>query len=258
MNHHTAAQPAKFEFSAIRRWLALGWRDFTDASLPSIAYAAIFCVIGGVALLLLLKEGLGLLFFVLAGGFMMTAPLLITGYFRVSQILREGGTPSFDDIVHSFRRAPAPVWALGTVAAVMYLIWVTDALIIYSVYFDLKQAVVMSEFAANPGVRGNAAAFLFFAGLLGSVLAFIMYTVTVFGVPYAYDRGAGFVDAVVFSVKGVFLNFPVMVAWAGVLAAATFGTLLIALPLIIVVFPILAYGGFAAYREAIGSAPAGG
>jgi len=248
----TPAQPAKLEMTSIGHWLRQGWQDFSNASLPSIAYAAIFCLAGGVALLWLLQSGLGLLFFVLAGGFMMTAPLLITGYFRVAQLLREGKEPSFDDIVHSFRRAPGPVWALGMVAAIMYLIWITDALIIYSVYFDLKQAVVMSEFAANPGVRGNAAAFLFFAGLLGSMLAFIMFTITVFGVPYAYDRGAGFVDAVVFSVKGVFLNFPVMMVWGLVLATGTLGTLLLALPLIIVVFPILSYAGFAAYREAIG------
>jgi uncharacterized membrane protein len=251
------AQPGKLEFAAIPRWLGQGWADFSNASLPSIAYAAIFCVIGAIALLVLLKAGLGLLFFVLAGGFMMTAPLLITGYFRVAQLLREGKEPRFDDILGAFRRAPGPVWVLGLAAAGMYLIWVTDALIIYSVYFDLKQPVVMSEFATNPGVRGNVAAFLFFAALLGSILAFIMYTVTVFAVPYAFDRGVGLVDAVVFSVKGVFGNLPVMLAWAAVLAAATFGTLLLAMPLIIVVFPILAYAGFAAYREALGEPPAG-
>lgn len=244
-------EPQKLEPSCIGNWLKSGWQDFTNANLVSIAYAAAYCIVGGAGLIYLMKAGMGLLFFILAGGFMFFVPVLITGYYRVSQILAEGGAPRFDDVVQSFIHNPPAVWGIGLISALMYLFWVADALVIYTAYFELGNKVGFSELLANPGIRGNLIAFLLFSSVVGSILAFIMYLITVFAVPFAFEQRGGLVEAMSFSARAVFANFQVAMVWAAILAVGTLGTLLVAMPLILVVFPILSYAGFAAYRDVI-------
>lgn len=241
------------EISAIGRWLHRGWQDFLAVPLPSLAFSAVFCLIGALLLLLLLRAGLGLVFFVLAGGFLLVAPLLASGYYRAAQLLRQGGKPGFGNILRGLLGAPAPVWVIGIVSAALFLIWITDALIVYTVYFDLAQEVALAELANDPSIRGNTLGFLFFSGLLGAGIAFILYAVAAFSIPFAFEHRGGLVEAVVFSVKAIFRNFRVMIAWGLTLAVLTFGVLLIALPLILVVLPVMAYGSFAAYEEVAGA-----
>lgn len=240
--------------ASIGMWLRQGWTDFTEASFISIVYAAVYCMIGAAAAIWLLSNGQIVVFFALAGGFMLVSPILVTGYYRVVERLREGGSPIFDDIVAGFGKNPRSFLIIGLVVAFVYLIWVTDAVLVYGLFFS-DSPLVLSELASDPGVRGNLTAFVLFAGAMGGVLAFIIFTVTVFSVPDAFHRRANFVTAISTSVRGVLRNLDVMLLWAGVIAVLGFGTLLVALPLIIVVFPILGYASYAAYLDLIGELP---
>lgn len=241
-------EPKTLTIGSIRGWLKQGWHDFVESSFISIAYAAIFCIIGGAALIWLLSAGMGLLFFVLAGGFMLVAPVLVTGYYQVSHLLRQGKEPVFDDIMASFRQNPPAVWLIAIIVALVFLLWISDAILIYSVYLGME-SIVLSDLTHDPGVRGNVAAFFIIGSMLGGVLALGIYALTAFSIPYAFERRVGFGQAIGFSFKGVFHNLLVMLIWAAVLAGTMFATMLLALPLIIVVFPILAYASYAAYLD---------
>jgi len=247
-------KPRRLTPASISTWLQHGWSDFTEASFISIAYASVFCIIGAIAGIWLLKEDQFVLFFVLAGGFMLVSPILVTGYYQVIEKLRAGEQPVFDDIMRGFTKNPKGILTIGFLAAVVYLIWITDAVLIYGLFLG-DNPVVFSELSSNPGVRGNITAFLLLASVMGAVLAFIIYTATVFSVPDAFHRQASFVVAIMTSVKGVFFNLDVMLLWAGVLALLGFGTMLVAMPLVIVVFPILGYASHAAYLDLIGELP---
>ena len=50
-------------------------------------------IIGAMAGIWLLKEGQFILFFALAGGFMLVSPILVTGYYQVIAKLRAGEQP---------------------------------------------------------------------------------------------------------------------------------------------------------------------
>lgn len=238
-------------------WLKKGWQDFNETTFISIAYAAIFCILGAIAAIWLLMEDKGELFFALAGGFMLVSPVLVTGYYRVAQLLRAGKQPVFDDIVRGFRSNPKGIFAIGAIVTLVFLIWMVDAMLIYSISLG-KETTVLQELASEPGVRGNAVAFVLMSSAMGAVLAFLIYTLTVFSIPDLFHRQSGFVSAIVTSVKGVFQNIDVMLLWAALLAVLTFGTLLVALPLIIVLFPVLGYASYAAYLDLLGELPAPG
>lgn len=249
-----APETRRLKPASIAKWLQKGWRDFTEATWVSIAYASVFCVFGAIAAIWLLKEDKGLFFFALAGGFMLLSPVLVTGYYRVSQMLAEGRQPVFDDIVAGFRSSPKGILFIGALVMLMFMLWMVDVMLIYSLMFG-KETAALDELASQPGVQGNVAAFVVVASIMGSVLAFIVYTMTAFSIPDIFHRQSGFASAIVTSIKGVFQNLDVMLLWAAVLAVLSFGTLMVALPLIIVLFPILGYASYAAYLDLVGELP---
>jgi uncharacterized membrane protein len=250
-----APQTRRLRPASIAIWLQKGWHDFIETPFISIAYAAVFCFFGAIVAIWLLAEDKGIFFFALAGGFMLVSPVLVTGYYRVSQMLREGKQPVFDDIVATFRNSPKGILFIGALVMLMFLIWMVDVMLVYSLIFG-KETAALDELASQPGVQGNVAAFVVLASLMGSVLAFIVYTVTVFSIPDIFHRQSGFAAAILTSVKGVFQNLDVMLLWAAVLAVLTFGTLMVALPLIIVLFPVMGYASYAAYLDLVGELPA--
>ncbi|MCW8908168.1 MAG: DUF2189 domain-containing protein [Sedimenticola sp.] len=234
--------------SLIGGWLARGWRDFMQAPLLNMLYATLFLVIGLGAVSGLLLDGFSLVYFILAGGFLIVAPGLVTVYYFLAARIHSGHRPVFSDLGRGLRESPVSVIVIGLVSLVLYLIWITDALIIYSVYFDFVPMALFSTLD-DPVLKQDVRAFLLFAGILGFVLSFIIFCVTVFSVPYALEERCGLVDAVSFSVQAVSRNRRVMLSWALVLAGMTFGTVLLALPLLVLVLPLLAYANHAAYKD---------
>ncbi|WP_428603315.1 DUF2189 domain-containing protein [Sedimenticola sp.] len=238
----------KVMFTVAGEWLAQGWRDFRQAAILNMAYAAFFLVIGFVISSLLWHHGFSIVYFIAAGGFLIVVPGLVAVYYHLAEKIHQGSSPGFADIAEGVRQCPTSIIVIGLVSLIIYLIWITDALIIYSVYFDFVPAS-LADYQADPVLRANALAFLLFVSLLGFVLSFISFCVTVFSVPYALQKQCGLVDAVSFSVKTVSRHSKMMLFWAIVLGVLTFSTVLFALPLLLVVLPVLAYANFATYRD---------
>lgn len=235
-------------FSVVWAWLGRGWQDFKRAPLLNMAYAAIFLLIGLIAVLGLITEGFSLVYFILAGGFMLVAPSLVTVYYHLAGVIRAGQRPVFADINDAFHQSPAAVLVIGLVSFVLYLIWITDALIIYSVYFDFIP-LSMTDFNTDPLLQADALAFLLFSCILGAVLGFIIFCITVLSIPFALEKRSGLVDAVTFSVRVVSRNPRIMFIWAILLGGLTFFTVLLALPLLLIVLPVLTYANYATYSD---------
>lgn len=229
-------------------WLKHGWQDFKQAALLNITYAALFLVIGLALGSALLHQGFSIVYFIAAGGFLIVVPGLVAVYYHLADVVRRGDKPGFEHILEGIRQCPVAIMVLGLVSLVIYLIWITDALIIYSVYFDFVPTS-LSAFRTDPALRADVTAFLVFVSLLGFVLSFITFCITVFSIPYALQKQCGLVDAVSFSVKTVSGHSRLMFFWAALLGGLTFFTVLFALPLLLVVLPVLAYANYATYHD---------
>jgi len=235
-------------FAITREWLARGWRDFRQAAILNMVYAALFLVIGLVMGAMLLQQGFSIVYFIAAGGFLIVVPGLVAVYYHLAEKVHSGNRLGFADIAEGFRQCPVSIMVLGLVSLVIYLIWITDALIIYSVYFDFVPTSLWA-YRDDPALRTDVLAFLLFVSLLGFVLSFITFCITVFSIPYALQKQCGLVDAVSFSVRVVSGNTRLMFFWAIVLGGVTFFTVLFALPLLLIVLPVLAYANFATYSD---------
>jgi uncharacterized membrane protein len=181
----------------------------------------------------------------LAGGFMLVAPAMLTGFFRIALTLEQGGETRFVQPFAAFFRAPPPIWMVAVFCAFLFLIWLTDAGVLYSVLVGSEYLPYELPWLVRPDER--VLTFWLWSSLMGSVLAFMIFTVSAFSVPLLFERRATLVAAISASVRAVFKNFMPCMTWALILTGAIIGAIVL-LPLLLAVLPVLAYASFALYR----------
>ena len=239
----------KVPLSRIKAWLHHGWHMFRRHQAASMAYAGIFALIGTALLAGAVLLELAPMAYPLAGGFMLVGPAILAGFFHVASLQARQQPVHFSAFFAGFRHSPAALWVISLVCAFLFLVWVTDAAIVYSLYFGSVPVLSSLELFAGLGGGGRLMSFALFCSLTGAVLAFMIFAISAFAVPLIFDRKLGLAQAVSASVKAVFGNFAVMLAWGIVLTAGVAGSILLFMPLFVVVFPLLAYASERAYRE---------
>jgi uncharacterized membrane protein len=236
--------PRKVRLADIERALSTGWRVLWGTMAVSVGYAAVFAFIGLILIGTVVVFDVTPLILPLAGGFMLVGPALLVGYFNVFKLAEVGGRPGFADLFDGFRNAAGDLWVLALICTFLFLVWITDAATIYS--FMIGRTPVMLQHLLPP--QADVLAFELYGSLMGSVLAFIIYAISAFAVPLLFDRRAALVSAVVASVRAVFGSFFPALLWGLLLAVAVIASILV-LPLLLFVFPWLAYASYALYRE---------
>lgn len=234
---------------SIRNWLGKGWQDFRTTMAVSIAFSGIFMLIGMASIWTLTAKGYALLAYPFIGGFLLVAPILLTGYQRAGRLLGEGTRPRFKDLALGVTEATPGIWFLTFVLCVCYLIWVTDALVLYGIYFDFHLVVLDSSIFSDVEQRSSLLNYLLFSGVMGLFIALMSFTVTVFSIPLIMHRKMNFVAAVHSSVVSVFRHFWLMIRWALTISLLILLTLVVALPLLVVVLPVVAYASYAAFVD---------
>ncbi|WP_068808155.1 DUF2189 domain-containing protein [Thauera phenolivorans] len=239
-----ALRPAPIRMCDLAAAFAEGVAVFRAVRGLSMAFAAIFALLGLILFVALELMSLAPLSLSLAGGFMLLAPALLAGFFAIDDRHRQGGRPGFADIRAGFARMPRGGWVVSFVCALLFLIWMTDAGTLYG--FMVGQ--VPSGFGRLFAFDTDIARFTFFSSIMGAVLAFIIFTVSAFSIPLIYDGRATLVSGVAASVRTVFTRFPVVMSWALAMAVAIIVSALL-LPLLVVSLPVAAYTGRALYRR---------
>lgn len=222
---------------------------FRQTQTASIAYAGIFAVIGAILLIGAIKLDVAPMAFPLAGGFMLVGPAFLAGFFHVASLRAQQRPVHFADFFRGFRRGPARLWVISLICAFLFMVWLTDAAIVYSLYFGTMTMLGSLKLFAGLGESSQMLSFVLFSSLTGSVLAFMIFAISAFSVPLIFSRHAELANAVGTSVRAVFGNFGVMIAWGIILSVSIAGTILLFMPLFVVVFPVLAYASERAYRD---------
>ena len=188
----TLLTPQKFSTADITDALVVGWRSFRAMPAASMAFASLFALIGLVLLAALGGFGISPMVLPFAGGFMLVGPALLTGFFRLAVIHANGGKPRLFDAFAAFVHAPAGLWLVALLCAFLFLIWITDEAILYTVMIGGDH----HDLAWLINLQGRAVAFELWGMLMGSVLAFIILAVSAFSVPLLHEHRASLVQAV--------------------------------------------------------------
>jgi uncharacterized membrane protein len=232
--------------SSLQRALVEGWRIASVTRGVSIAYALVF-TLGGLAIMGgLLAQGWTPFVIAAAGAFMLIGPAILAGFFGIAEDLEAGKPVGVGSIVSGFARASRALWAISLVCALLFMIFITDAAILYAYMVGATPIWLGKLLPAN----ANVLSFVQWAGVSGLVVALLLYCVAAFSVPLLCDRRAGLVEAVVISVRVVFGNFGPALLWAFLLSTAVIGSVLL-LPLLPLILPWMAYASRALYREVL-------
>jgi uncharacterized membrane protein len=227
-------------FTAIKR----GWHLFLSTRPLSVTYAMIFAFIGVLILVGIERASFAPMIFPLAGGFMLVGPILLTGFFAIADRAARGQECGFSTIVSGFSRTSSAMLAIAFVCTVLFIIWITDAATLYGFMVGRTPAPLLVLVSPTDSMLS----FLLWSSVLGTVLAFVIFSISAFSVPLLYYRRAGLVRAIFLSVSAVFANLAPSLLWALILSVTIIVSILI-FPLFLMTFPVLAFASHALYRE---------
>lgn len=234
------------------RWLAQGARDFARTPWPSLLHGVI-AALGGLLVLGVARER----FYLVSGaftGFVLVAPVLVTGLYELSRRLAAGEQPTLRHAVGAWCRAGKPLFGFGLLLAVVGTFWVVVSAVLIALFVqapitgfdDFLRYVVLS--------RDSNLFYVWIA--LGGFVAALVFAACVVSVPLLLDRDVDLLVAVATSLAAVATNPVLMAAWATcimVLTAVGIGTLLVGL---VVVVPLLGHASWHAYVDLVDTSEA--
>lgn len=238
-----------FSLATLKQALAEGWRMANATRAVSVVYSLIFVLGGALIIGGLLAQGLTPFVIAAAGAFMLVGPVILAGFFGIAQAFEAGQKVTSSAILAGFRNSARALWALSLVCCLLFMIFVTDAAILYAYMVGGAPIWLVDLLPAAV----NVVKFVKWAGVSGLVVAFLLFCISAFSVPLLCERRTGLVGAVVISVRVVFGNFPVALFWAFLLSTVTIASALL-LPLLPLTLPWLAYASRALYRQVLPTA----
>lgn len=242
----------RLRYADIGAALRSGRATFAEMPRVSIAYAAVFTLFGLLILVAIGVSGFSPLALPFAGGFMLLGPVLLTGYFELAGQHLQGNRPRLSDAFAAFGRAPRDLWLVALICAFLFLVWITDAGVLYS--FTIGGEHISYDLAWMSELGDSVLSFTLWGSLMGSVIAYMIFAISAFSVPLIYERRCSAVQGILVSARTVIGNFPVCLAWGLVLSGVVVTSILL-LPLLLLSLPLMSYASFALYRKAFPADP---
>jgi uncharacterized membrane protein len=226
-------------------WLAAGWRDFVRA--PGVSLTTGLVITAAMLLVVSLVQPSSYPFLA-AGVFAVTVflgPLLAVGLYELSRRMEHRKSASLLQLHIGWVRNISGVLGAGTVLLLLMLVWYLVSMIIGTVLFGMDATSEAATSMLSVGM-------LFVFSAVGVVTMAVTFVLMVVSVPMLIDRPEiDIVAAMQSSLRAVKRNSGVMVLWATLIVLFT---ALAVAPLFLglsVVFPLIAYASWHAYRDLI-------
>lgn len=240
---HAPLAPQPIGPAAVFTALDSGLRTFRQAAPLSVAFATLFALFGTGLIAALAHGGLAPMALPLVGGFLLVAPSLLAGFFGITQALRCGRRPAVPDILHGFRQSPAGLWGLVVICLFLFLIWITDAGILYSFMLGRSFTGWRMLFPFS----GELLRFHAGALVAGSLFAVIAFCITAYAVPLLIERRTGLVRAVHASIRAILGSPAANLVWS-LLLGMTIGVSILLPLLLTLTLPVMAFATEHLYR----------
>ncbi|MGM0593549.1 MAG: DUF2189 domain-containing protein [Pseudomonadota bacterium] len=237
------------------RWLAAGWSDFVHAPGVSMFYGLLVSAVMVLAFFLLQSIQSYHLAVGLMAGFVFIGPVLAVGLYELARRMEDRKSALLPDSWHGWRKNTSSVLAVGVIMMLLMMTWFMLSMQLTAVLYGAS-GTLGSVFAGSETWLDFALSLqwplVVAFSLVGAVTVIVAYLLAVVAVPMLTDKeDMDVITAMVTSVKTVRRNPAAMALWA-VLVALFTGVAVAPLFLgLIVVFPLLAYASWHAYRDLI-------
>ena len=236
-------------FGDLKAALSAGWRDFLARPLFGLFFASIY-VLGGLAMTwLLVARGDSAWLVVAASGFPLLAPFTAVGLYEVSRRRENGLQMSWGAVLGALRgRGDDQLLMIGGFVFVGFTFWMILAHGVFAIF--MAESGVGSQSLAL-FQTGTGIAMLAVGTVIGAMMAFLFYAVTVISLPLLVDRDVDFLTAIIKSLRAVQQNQAVMVGWAAIIALSLFAAMIPAFLGLLVVLPVLGHATWHLYRRTV-------
>lgn len=235
--------------SLVPEVLRRGVADFRRAPAFGLFFSAVYAFGGIVIWLALAESGREWLLIPLAAGFPLFAPFAAIGLFEVSRRLEAGEPLRWNAVLGAvFARRNSQLPSMAMVVLMIFMFWVFVAHTIFAVFMGTR---AMTNITSSPEVligTPHGLSMLIFGTIVGGVMAAVLFSITVVGLPMLLEREVDVVTAMITSVNAVRENPLVMFGWAAVIAAAVFAAMVPYFLGLLVVLPVLGHASWHMYR----------
>lgn len=231
-------------------WLQAGFNDLKRAPGPCLAYGFGLTLLSLAITAVLYVTGQFTWFLVLAGGFMIIAPMLGLGLYRAASMLEKGEMPTLGAMLSTLFTPRADGFLLGVALFVLFGIWAEAAYIIYGLStFQVHQSVV--DFLGFLLLTPEGWQMALIGSCIGGVIAFIAFALVVVSAPMMLEEGSDAFLAVITSVRSVLANLPAMLVWAFLITLLTALGMALMMIGLVIVFPWIGLSSWHAYRHLV-------
>lgn len=234
--------------AAALHWLGAGWRDLVLRPVPSLVYGLGVAVVSAAIVYGILAYDWSYILFPALAGFMVVGPVLAIGLYEKSRRIAAKIEPTLASMVFVRPASGGQVVFTGLLLLALVLLWTRAAVILYALFFGLVAFPGIDHIATMLFTTVEGWALLTVGSLVGALFAGLSFAISVFAVPMMLDKQIDSATAMGTSVRLVWHNLPVMLAWGTLVLALFLLSLATGLIGLVVVFPLLGHGTWHAYR----------
>lgn len=229
-------------------WLEAGWHDILKTPLASFFYGILFVIMGYLLTTMVVEKFY--LSLALTTGFLLVGPFLATGLYDLSRRLEKGEPAGLLDSLLAWRNNVMGFLLFGIVIGLVMIVWARLSGVIFGVILGGDTPNVEPS-VADIFFSGDGLKFLIVFGIIGAILAGLVFAISVISVPMLLDRKVDFITAVVTSLTAVRANPGPMLLWAILITIFTgvgLGTFYLGLA---ITMPLIGHATWYAYRDLV-------
>ena len=229
-------------------WLAAGWRDLWRNPGPSLAYGLLVALVSAGIVVGLFSFGWDFILLPALAGFLVTGPVLAIGLYEKSRRLAAGQPVDLAQMVLVRPASGGQVLFAGALLMTLMLLWMRAAVLIYALFLGVQAFAGFDDIA--PMLFGTLTgwAILITGSAIGALFAAFSFAISLFAIPMLLDRRTDALTAMGTSMALVWHNLPVALAWGAIVVGLSVLALATGLVGLILVFPLLGHGTWAAWR----------
>ena len=237
----------KVPISAVLNWLAAGLRDLRAHPVPGLIHGLAFVIFGWLLLAVAHDQ-----FWLLAGaysGFLIVAPVAVTGLYEISRRLQHAQRLPLNDVFAVWKRPDRRLMVFGLLLGVAGTGWVLTS----AGFITLFAAVPVSkpiDFLRHVVLAPQGWVFSLWL-ILGGFLAAPMFASSVIAMPMLLDKPVSVRQAVSVSWVVCSSHPHVMALWAFLLMVLVGVGMLTGMLALVVIVPWLAHASWHAYTDLV-------
>jgi uncharacterized membrane protein len=231
--------------------LVAGLADFKRAPVYGLAIGGFHTFAGWLAIFFGKISGMNYFTYPFLTGVAIVAPFMAAALYEVSRRLEAGEPLSWGAVLRSVKASGGrDLGWMALVSLFAFILWIDYSFFIYLIFYGAHMPDP-ADFFREAISTEKGLVFILVGNLVGGLIAFVIFSVTVVSVPLLLDRDVDFVTAMISSVRAVKLNPWPLLAWALTIALFLAFGLLSALFGLTLVLPLLGHASWHVYRKLV-------